>query len=241
MATNPSSLKVAAVARRTGLSVRTLHYYEEIGLVSPSGRTPSGHRLYSMADVQMLQLIRSLRQLGMGLAEIGTLFRDGSFDAQRIVSDHLARVREQLRSLARLETQLEELAAALAADESDDELTTERLLTTLESITMMDKYFTQQQLERLKEHQASGTETVSPVVEALQQAMESGVAPDSSEAEVLVQRWNEAIDEVTQGDEEMARAIHELLHNEQQARVDHGISDELFAYMGKITGGAEHD
>ena len=51
--------KVGELAKRTGLSVRTLHHYDEIGLLSPSGRTQTGHRLYSTEDV--LRLSRSAR------------------------------------------------------------------------------------------------------------------------------------------------------------------------------------
>lgn len=65
-----SAWKVGDLAGRTGLSVRTLHHYDEIGLLSPSGRTGSGHRLYSAEDVLRLQRIRSLRALGFSLEEI---------------------------------------------------------------------------------------------------------------------------------------------------------------------------
>jgi DNA-binding transcriptional MerR regulator len=47
-------MKVGELARRTGLTVRTLHHYDEIGLLSPSARTESGHRLYGQADVLRL-------------------------------------------------------------------------------------------------------------------------------------------------------------------------------------------
>ena len=57
--------KVGELAERTGLSVRTLHYYDEIGLLSPSRRTAAGHRLYTAGDVVRLQQIRSLKQPGL--------------------------------------------------------------------------------------------------------------------------------------------------------------------------------
>ena len=50
-------LKVGELARRTGLTVRTLHHYDEIGLLAPSQRSDSGYRLYSQADVQRLHAI----------------------------------------------------------------------------------------------------------------------------------------------------------------------------------------
>ena len=58
------ALKVGELARRTGLTVRTLHHYDEIGLLRPSLHTESGHRLYTAADVGRLQQVVSLRQLG---------------------------------------------------------------------------------------------------------------------------------------------------------------------------------
>ena len=54
--------KVGSLASATGLTVRTLHHYDHIGLVSPSGRTPSGHRLYEESDVRRLYQVLALRQ-----------------------------------------------------------------------------------------------------------------------------------------------------------------------------------
>ena len=63
----PAAWKVGELAARTGLSVRTLHYYDEVGLLPPSCRTDGGHRLYTAGDVVRLQQIRSLRALGFTL------------------------------------------------------------------------------------------------------------------------------------------------------------------------------
>lgn len=54
------ALEVGDLAKQTGVSVRTLHYYNEIGLLSPSGRTESGYRLYATPDIMRLQQIVSL-------------------------------------------------------------------------------------------------------------------------------------------------------------------------------------
>ena len=60
-------LKVGDLARRTGLTVRTLHHYDEVGLLKPSGRSDAGYRLYSQADVQRLHGIQTMRQMGIKL------------------------------------------------------------------------------------------------------------------------------------------------------------------------------
>jgi len=234
------ALKVAAVARRTGVSVRTLHYYEEIGLLTPSSRTAAGHRLYTPADVQRLQQIRSLQQLGLPLSAIGDCLAAESFDARQLIRDHLARVLEQRRDLERLEHQLRTLGDLLDDGGAGDAQTTETLLNALELITMYDKYFTPQQQERLKAHSGRDEQVVTPAIQELDAARQRGVKPSSEEAQRLWQRFQEAVESVAGGDEEMTKSIYKLLHDEKQARKDHGISEELFAYLGSIVGAPEH-
>jgi DNA-binding transcriptional MerR regulator len=62
--------QIGEVAERTGLSLRTIRYYEEVGLVTPSGRTAGGFRLYAESDVARLLLIRRMKPLGFPLEEM---------------------------------------------------------------------------------------------------------------------------------------------------------------------------
>ena len=72
---------VGRVADLAGVSVRTLHHYDEIGLVRPSARTSAGYRAYSAADVERLREVLAYRRLGFGLREVGELVGDPSTDA----------------------------------------------------------------------------------------------------------------------------------------------------------------
>ena len=82
---NPPPWKVGELARRTGLSVRTLHHYDAIGLLPPSHRTESGHRLYAADDAAHLQQILSLRQLGFSLDEVRDCLDRPDFSPSRVV------------------------------------------------------------------------------------------------------------------------------------------------------------
>ena len=64
---------VGQVADELGVTVRTLHHYDEIGLLHPSERTPAGYRLYTAEDLERLQNIVVYRRLGFPLEEIGEL------------------------------------------------------------------------------------------------------------------------------------------------------------------------
>src|SRR5205085_4353364 len=104
-------LKVGELARRTGLTVRTLHHYDEIGLLRPSLHTESGHRLYTAADVARLQQVRSLRQLGFSLEEVRACLDRSGFSPLEVIRLHLGRLREQIELQRQLCGRLEAIAA----------------------------------------------------------------------------------------------------------------------------------
>jgi DNA-binding transcriptional MerR regulator len=64
---------IGKVAERVGLSLRTVRYYEEMGLVTPAGRTQGGFRLYSEADVARLSVLKGMKPAGLTLEEIREL------------------------------------------------------------------------------------------------------------------------------------------------------------------------
>lgn len=104
--------QVKDVTRLTGVSVRALHHYDEIGLLSPSGRSDAGYRLYSDDDLLRLQQILIGRELGLSLEEIRRSLDDPSFDRRAA----LERQRAELTKRAeRATAMLRAIDAALAA------------------------------------------------------------------------------------------------------------------------------
>ena len=87
--------KVGELARSTGLTVRTLHHYDQVGLVQPSGRTVAGHRLYDAGDVQRLYQVVRLRALGLSLEAVRAVLA-GPPNVQTLLHEHLARLDQQL-------------------------------------------------------------------------------------------------------------------------------------------------
>jgi len=105
------SYSVGEVAHLARVTVRTLHHYEEVGLLRPDGRTPSGYRSYSPADLERLQRILCYRQLGFSLDQIRAILDDPDVDPL----DHLrgqrallaGRIEELQRMLASVEKTME--------------------------------------------------------------------------------------------------------------------------------------
>src|SRR5215470_15996204 len=102
------SLTVSEVARMANVSIRALHFYDEIGLVRPSGRSQAGYRLYAPADLQRLQQVMSFKVLGFPLAEISRLLGDRDFDVR-------AALELQRRLLSEKAEQVQTLIAAVDA------------------------------------------------------------------------------------------------------------------------------
>src|SRR5437660_9196702 len=130
------ALKVGELARRTGLTVRTLHHYDEIGLLRPSLHTESGHRLYAEADVARLQRIVSLRQLGFSLEEVRDCLDAPGFAPLRVIELHLARLREQTALRQQLCGRLEALANRLRAA---GEVSADEFIEVIDGMTMIDQ------------------------------------------------------------------------------------------------------
>ena len=111
---------VGELSSIAGVSVRTLHHYDEIGLLGPSGRSDAGYRLYSYADLERLQEILVWRQLGFALEDIRALLDDAAHDR----TTALRRQRELVEAeLERLGATARALDAALAAHRQGEEMT----------------------------------------------------------------------------------------------------------------------
>lgn len=100
-------LNVGAAARLAGITVRTLHHYDEVGLLKPSGRTEAGYRRYSAADLERLQGILLYRELGFSLDEINDLMADDA--------DPVAHLRRQHALLLERRGRLDETVSAIEA------------------------------------------------------------------------------------------------------------------------------
>ncbi|HVW42934.1 MAG TPA: MerR family transcriptional regulator [Amycolatopsis sp.] len=89
---------IGELARRTGLPVKTIRFYSDEGLLPPTDRTPSGYRLYDTRSLARLELIKTLRELGVGLADVALVLAD-EVTVPRIAARHIEALDEQIRRL----------------------------------------------------------------------------------------------------------------------------------------------
>jgi DNA-binding transcriptional MerR regulator len=238
---NEQPLKVGELSKRTGVSVRTLHYYDQIGLLRPSHHTEGGHRLYLPEDVAALQRILSLRQLGFSLEEIRTCLEDPEYSPLEVIHLHMQQLRQQIELEQQLYQRLETLAAQL--DSSSEDPPVEILLDTIEGITMIEKYYTPEQLDELKERREQmGDEAIrraeqewAELIAQAREHMRNGTDPASEPVQTIGRRWIELINAFTGGNPEIAKSLGTMYKQEGPEKASHGMLDaEVFEYMGKV-------
>jgi DNA-binding transcriptional MerR regulator/uncharacterized glyoxalase superfamily protein PhnB len=127
--------KVGALAKATGLTVRTLHHYDEIGLLQPSARLAGGHRLYDADDVARLYRIIRLRQLGFALSQVAEVLAEPEWQLAPAIERHLAEARHRAMMASRLCTRLAAMAAELTRHEHPSP---QELFSTVEEMIIMD-------------------------------------------------------------------------------------------------------
>jgi DNA-binding transcriptional MerR regulator len=213
------TLKVGELAQRTGLTVRTLHHYDAIGLLKPSGHTGSGYRLYTAADVQRLQQALSLRQLGFSLNEVRDCLDGRGLSPQEIIELHLARLREQMESQRKVCERLESLAVRLRTAQT---VGADEFLTTIQEMTMLEglqeKYFTPEQLQFIKQRRGQVTqehlermqETWAELIAEIRAEMEKGTDPANTKVQALARRWQDLLGQSTLGDPQIEQAMKRL-------------------------------
>lgn len=96
-------MKIGEVAERTGLSIRSLRHYDEVGVVSPSGKTPGGFRLYSERDVERILLVRRMKPLQFTLEAMKEFLDAAEHPASPAARATIERVHDDARArLAKL-------------------------------------------------------------------------------------------------------------------------------------------
>ena len=230
--------KVGELARRTGLTVRTLHHYDEIGLLSPSQRSPSGHRLYSERELVRLHQIVSLRQLGFSLEQIAECLARPRYSALRVVELHLAHLREQIEQQRGLAERLQRIAGTLRERRP---VSAEEFLTTIEAIHMYEKHFSADELERVRKRgDVVGAERIKEVeaewpklIAEVRAEMEKGSDPKSPKVQAMAKRWMALVNEFTGGDAQIAHKVKKMYNEEPQLQAQTGLDPKLFAYVNE--------
>lgn len=220
-------LRVGRLAELTGLTVRALHHYDELGLVRPSHRTAAGYRLYDDADVERLYRVIALRQLGLPLERIAEVLDDAtSFESTLRAHDRL--LGEQIAALqsirARIGVSLSSVRTQTAS--SSDLLDVIREVTTMDET--MAKYFDADQMTELaRRRETVGDERIAQVenrwpslIAEVDAALAEGVDPASPRAVALAVEWMGLLEEFHGNDPALKESLYKVAHDNADLQAD---------------------
>nr|WP_269059224.1 MerR family transcriptional regulator [Paracidovorax cattleyae] len=217
------------MARRTGLTVRTLHHYDEIGLLRPSTRSESGYRLYSEADVQRLHAIQTLRHLGLPLGDIAGLLQGGGPDPESIIGQQIQALDRQIAQATELRGRLSLLRNGLVAGPAPG---MRDWLETLGLMGTYGKYFSAAELQRIFGNWKRIEADWTVVRDLVRGAMDRGLPPHDPEVQRLAYRWMALMMHWMDGDLDLLNRWGHMFRTEPgtQGR-NHAPSGDMIAYI----------
>ncbi len=221
-------LKVGELARRTGLTVRTLHHYDTMGLLVPSARTDAGYRLYNRDDIARLHAIQALRQIGMPLAEIVSLLDGAGEPLPQIIERQLGALDHQIAKASELRTHLGLLQTQLGQGNEPDMGT---WLATLESMSTYGRYFTATELKKIIDNWKRVESELPPLRAAILDAMQRKMPPDSLEIQPLARHWMDLNNRWMEGDFSLMERWGKMYAQEPAAQGRNGMEPELVNYI----------
>lgn len=248
----PGFMTVGEVAKKMGITVRALQYYDREGLLSPSALSEGGRRLYADKDVVRLHQILSMKHLGFSLADIKD--RLPSLDTPLQVAEALKRqaaaIREKLEALSASMRAIEALRAEVLKMQTVDFKKYADIIVNLQmknEFYWLIKYFDEETLDHIRSRfdRESGRaflETFLRLSGEAEQLQAQGAPPDGEAAQALAQAYWEMVLDFTGGDTGMLLKLMEIGRfeglesdwKEKQARIGAMIGPALDAYFEKL-------
>ena len=229
--------KIGDLAAATGLTVRALRHFDQIGLLRPARRTPAGHRVYTDGDVRRLYRVLALRQLGMPLGRIAQSLDGDVADLDSAVRAQLADIEQRMEVQRHLRTRLMALLQAIL---DTTEPSIDQLFDAMEAL-MQANYFTPEQLaqakqrhlepgfpDRFVEWQRRGTE----IAGQLRTHVDHRTDPADPAVQELARQWSEVIRDMAGGDAAMISSIYARIDGKGPEAATRGIlSPQVWEYL----------
>lgn len=232
--------KVGEVAELAGLTIRTLRYYDQICLFSPSQYTESGHRLYTKADLVRLQPILSLKQMGMSLEEIQLLLSNPEEQTvAEILQTQISRVKKEIEVQQKLVAELEN---ALSAAHSNRTLSISELTKLMEALKMnKEKYFSKQQLDTMESRYENADKQLlkqaeqefNGLIKEIRLEKEKGASPSDKKVQDLAKKWNDIVNAFSEDDRTFRKQAEHFHAENPGNELQYEIDGELYQFINK--------
>ena len=242
--TTPRLYQAHEFAERVRVTVRTLHHYDHLGLLKPSGRTASGYRLYSERDFARLEQIVALKFIGFSLKQIRDLLNRKAFDLPATLRLQSTILKEKRRHLDFAIQAIERAQHLVTSRANNHEPDWEAFRKIIEVINMqqntewVNKYYSAEARQDLASRGTpevieQGQRDWAALIQDVEAAVAAGVDPASEQAQALARRWQTLIDAFTGGSTAVASGLKKLYADQSNwpSTFKRPCSDEVGAFI----------
>jgi len=236
---------VREFARLTRVTVRTLHYYDQLGLLEPSFERPNGYRVYTDADLLKLQQIVTLKFMGFSLDEIRRLLDSKGYVAAKALKVQSAAVKDEIARLREASRAIDQVLARL---KKDGRVPKQKLIKIMEVIQMgedvkkswHEKFFSEKDLAEFAEVGKNYTPEAMTAYQNRWAALiaeakaKIGLDPASPEAQDLGRRWSALLNEAYGGHPELKTKIAKAYSAGAIDKEHNMIAPEVWDFIKKV-------
>lgn len=229
MPSTDSAWTVGELARRAGVTVRTLHYYDRLGLLSPQDYSEAGYRLYGQQALLQLQQILTLKALGLPLEHIQQILADPAFDLRRCLNQQKQALQARRQELQQAIETIEALESQLEAEQTPEPELLFKIMEVIQlkqSQSWMARYYSPEQLKAFEQRGLAnpdearqGTQAWEALFAEIRSYLDRD--PASPEVQALLPQWlqrqQELIQSFTQGNQEVMQSLQKLYADINQA------------------------
>lgn len=231
-------MKIGELAKETGVSVRTLHHYDEIGLLTPSIRSKSSHRIYNKSDIVRLHCILSLKRLNLSLEEIRDVIGKSNSQIEKLLDRNIESIEVEIHEK---EETLRTLRGARQFLIYREEVQLSELTDMIKDIVLSQRYLSENQLSVLDEREEFvGVKEMSRIFNDIPRmtaevldAMDRKLPPSDPQVLAVVKRWFEIAETLVGDNEEIKAALEKMIEENPEVLERRQLNEEMLDYMRK--------
>ncbi|MFD1735022.1 MerR family transcriptional regulator [Bacillus salitolerans] len=232
---------IGKLSKSTGVTVRTLDYYDEIGLITPSAKTSGGHRLYDEDDVMRLERVLALKYMGFSLEQIKDILRESPSTWQQSIQQQLEMIRREQERLKMLEQALTGVSYSI---EFEGEINWSIIFSVIQlyqqnpedAFQQYKDFLNNEEMRKIMDADARMSEEDIKewmrIINDIKNNLE--IDPSSAKAQQLAERWLTQVENMFGNDEELLGNMWEALQNLKDGIAFYPMDKDVIHFIERV-------
>lgn len=232
---------IGQLSKNTGVTIRTLDYYDEIGLITPSSSTEGGHRLYDDDNVMRLEQIQSLKYMGFSLQQIRKILKENTSTWEQSLDQQLNMIHQKQKHLEKLERTVQAVLYSVRFEEDVKWPVIFDIIQMFQQDTETDKlfdaYFEPEERQNMKNLDYQMDETDFQEWKEIIHTVRANLNadPGSDIAQQLAKRWMDKVDEMFSGNTELERKMWRAIKDHSDGIVFYPMDKEVVDFIDRAS------